>query len=57
MACGTLFGGKLSIEAILIARFNLRVWATYKYEVALEKMASAGSGIFYHFLINLGNEF
>ena len=27
------------------------------YEVALEKMASAGSGIFYHFLINLGNEF
>ena len=27
------------------------------YEVALEKMASAGSGIQYHFLINLGNGF
>ena len=50
VACGTLLR---RIETIFIENFE--ILATY--EVTLEKMASDGSGIQYHFLIVLGNEF
>ena len=48
VACGTLLR---RIETIFIENFE--ILATY--EVTLEKMASDGSGIQYHFLIVLGN--
>ena len=50
VACGALLR---RIETIFIENFE--ILATY--EVTLEKMASDGSGIQYHFLIVLGNGF